>query len=223
MVREPHGLQVMEELILADSIDYATLKHETVLLKSYCISIKENIEATAFTQEQLYDAIKKQVFRIITLGITGFDAPAVKTGLAEAAVSLNELAAIIPFLEGKSDLNEKINAAVSYLDTNSDFDAFDRMVFIKDYANPVTRTLTAQQEQAGIAPIRLQGLLKTNAATLFDKDIFDPNFQESDSADPQLSEKVLLGKKLFYDNILSASKKGAALPAITQACILLTG
>ncbi len=207
VVREPHGLQVMEELILEDSIDYGTLKHETVLLKSYCISIKDNIEAGGFTQEQLYDAIKKQVFRIITLGITGFDAPSIKTGLTEAAVSLSALAAITPFLEGKSNLNEKINAAVSYLNTNTDFDAFDRMVFIKDYANPVTRTLTAQQQQAGIAAIRLQGLLKTNAATLFDKDIFDPYFQESASTDPKLNEKILLGKKLFYDNILSASKK----------------
>lgn len=207
VIREPHGLQVIEELILEDAIDYATLKHETVLLKSHCISIKENIEATAFSQEQMYDAIKKQVFRIISLGITGFDAPAVKTGLNEAAVSLKELTAITPFLKGESDLNEKINAAINYLNTNPDFDAFNRMVFIKDYANPITKTLAAQQKQAGIAPIRLQGLLKTNAETLFDKDIFDPYFQESDSIDPELNEKIALGKKLFYDNILSASKK----------------
>ncbi len=207
VVREPHGLQVMEELILEDTIDYAALKHETVLLKSYCISIKDNIEAGGFTQEQLYDAVKKQVFRMITLGITGFDAPAVKTGLAEAAVSLSELTAITPFLEGQSDLNKKINAAVGNLKANPDFDSFNRMVFIKDYANPITRTLTAQQQQAGIAPIRLQGLLKTNASTLFDEGIFDAYFQESDSTDPRLNEKIALGKKLFYDNILSVSKK----------------
>ncbi|WP_114791864.1 cytochrome c peroxidase [Niabella yanshanensis] len=206
-VQEPHGLQVMEELILDDTIDYPALKHETVLLKSYCISIIDNIEAGGFTQEQLYDAIKKQVFRIITLGITGFDAPAVKTGLAEAAVSLSELTAITPFLEGQSDLNNKINAAVGYLNANPDFDSFNRMIFIKDYANPITRTLALQQKQAGITPIRLQGLLKTNAATLFDENIFDPYFQESDAADPKLSEKIILGKKLFYDNTLSVSKK----------------
>lgn len=207
VVREPHGLQVMEELILEDTIDYAALKHETVLLKSNCISIKDNIEAGGFTQEQLYDAVKKQVFRMITLGITGFDAPAVKTGLAEAAVSLSALTAITPFLEGRSDLNKKINAAVGYLNNNPDFETFNRMVFIKEYANPITRTLTAQQQQAGIAPIRLQGLLKTNASTLFDEGIFDAYFQESDSTDPRLNEKIALGKKLFYDNILSVSKK----------------
>lgn len=207
VVKEPHGLQVMEELVLEDTIDYAALKHETVLLKSYCISIKDNIAAGGFTQEQLYDAIKKQVFRIMTLGITGFDAPAVKTGLAEAAVSLRELTAITLFLKGQSDLNNKINAAVRYLNANPDFDSFNRMVFIKDYANPITRTLTAQQQQAGIAPIRLQGLLKTNASTLFDDGIFDAYFQESDSIDPGLNEKIALGKKLFYDNILSVSKK----------------
>lgn len=207
VIREPHGLQVMEELILQDSIDYTALKHETVLLKSYCISIRDNIEAGGFTQEQLYDAIKKQVFRIITLGITGFDAPAVKTGLEEAAVSLSELTAITPYLEGQSDLNDKINATVSYLNDNPDFDTFNRMVFIKDYANLITRTLAAQQQQAGIASIRLQGLLKTTASTLFDEGIFDAYFQESDSIDPRLNEKIILGKKLFYDNILSVSKK----------------
>lgn len=207
VVREPHGLQVMEELILEDSTDYAALKYETVLLKSYCISIKDNIEAAGFSQEQLYDAIKKQVFRIITLGITGFDAPAVKTGLAEAAVSLSELAAITTFLNGEKDLNGKITAAVNYLNSNPDFDTFNRMVFIKDYANPITRTLAAQQQQAGIAPIRLQGLLKSSAPTLFDEGIFDAYFQESDSVDPRLNQKIALGKKLFYDNILSVSKK----------------
>lgn len=207
VVREPHGLQVMEELVLEDVIDYAALKHETVLLKSYCISIKDNIEAGGFTQEQLYDAFKKQVFRIITLGITGFDAPAVKTGIAEAAVSLGELTTIIPYLKGQSDLNGKINAAVSYLNNNPDFDAFNRMVFIKDYANPITRTLAAQQQQAGIAAIRLQGLLKSTAPTLFDEGIFDAYFQEADSIDSRLNQQVALGKKLFYDKILSVSKK----------------
>ncbi|ULT45266.1 hypothetical protein KRR40_19500 [Niabella defluvii] len=60
VVREPHGLQVMEELILEDTIDYTALKHETVLLKSYCISIKDNMDAGGFTQEQLYDAVKNR-------------------------------------------------------------------------------------------------------------------------------------------------------------------
>lgn len=207
VVREPHGLQVIEELILEDSVNYAALIHETTLLKSHCISIRDHIEATGFTQVQLYDAIKKQVFRIITLGITGFDAPVVKTGLSEAAVSLSELAALTPFLKGRSDVNEKIYAAVGYLNANPGFDAFNRMVFIKDYANPVTSTLTAQQQQAGIAPIRMQALLRPGAPTLFDEGIFDPYFQEADSADPQLTGKIILGKKLFYDNILSVSKK----------------
>lgn len=207
VVQEPHGLQVMEALVLEDTIDYAALQHETALLKSHCISIKDNIEAGGFTQEQLYDAIKKQVFRIVTLGIIGFDAPAVKTGLSEAAVSLSALTAITPFLEGRSDLNKKINAAVRYLNHNPDFDTFNRMVFIKDYANPITRTLMVQQQQAGIAPIRLQGLLKSSAPTLFDEGIFDTYFQESGSIDPSLNEKIALGKTLFYDNILSTSKK----------------
>ncbi|MCH5682965.1 hypothetical protein LWM68_00920 [Niabella sp. W65] len=111
---------------------------------------------------------------MITLGVTGFDAPAVKTGLSEAAVSLSALTAITPFLEGRSDLNKKINAAVGYLNNNPDFETFNRMVFIKEYANPITRTLTAQQQQAGIAPIRLQGLLKSDAATLFDEGFLMP-------------------------------------------------
>ncbi len=155
VVLGPHGLQVMEELIVDTSIDTAALHHETVLLKSYCISIKDNISAAGFTKEQLFDAVKKEIFRIITLGITGFDPPSIKTGIGESAVALKSMLHIVPFLKGNSALTQKINAAIHYLHQHRSFDEFDRMAFIKNFANPITRTLVAQQKQAGIPFIQL--------------------------------------------------------------------
>ena len=82
-VFEPSGLQVIEEYIYP----YDTAKKQELLkeIHSFQSSLKRLpiiLEDTEFTEAHILDACKLEVFRITGIGLTGFDTPICKTGIA---------------------------------------------------------------------------------------------------------------------------------------------
>lgn len=204
---EPGGLQVIEEhLFPFDSTNRAELLREIKKLQPELRRYRELWEATEFTETHLFDAIRLQLFRNISLGISGFDTPLCKTATPELAVSLEALQQYANLFKGsKSDaINELFREAIAFANQNNDFDTFDRLTFITKYANPLTTQLLAQQKELRIMPFTELRALRGDVATLFDKNAFDPNFYTG-NADLFVSDaKVALGKTLFYDTQLSA-------------------
>lgn len=209
----PEGFQVIEELVFPkyDKKSKEALLQELGVLSANLIRLEKVSNSTELTDAHVFDAMRLEVYRIITLGITGFDSPVKLNSIPEAAVSLETIEKYYRFyIENKSLSNAKQVIAVlekgkKYLKTNTNFNAFDRAYFIKEILNPLSKGLYKTQAELGIPLMKEQRGLKVTAQTLFDKDAFDP---EAFSGFPDYQttpEKIALGKKLFNDPVLSGN------------------
>lgn len=209
----PEGFQVIEELVFPqyNKANKKQLLQELGVLSANLIRLEKVSNSNELTDAHVFDAMRLEVYRIITLGITGFDSPIVLNSLPEASVSLDALEKYYRvYLENNSVSNAKqvlqiFEKGKKYLKVNTNFNAFDRAYFIKEIANPLSKGLFKTQKELGIPLMKEQRGLKVTAETLFDQDAFDA---EAFSGFPDYKttpEKIALGKKLFNDPILSGN------------------
>ncbi len=200
-VFEAEGLQVVEELLYSgDTLDYPELERQVRLLQTHASTYSRYWKEIEITEAQVLDAIKLQLFRMVALGITGFDAPLAKSGISEAGNSIKSIRRIIKdcFDQDWKELDD----AAAYAGASVHFDRFDRARFIRQFINPLTTRITSYQAQnAGY--ISDKRLLRPSAATMFDSGAFDPDAFTPDSSYYYSVEKRELGRELFNDPILS--------------------
>ncbi|MHA4809944.1 cytochrome-c peroxidase [Flavitalea flava] len=213
---EPAGLQLIEGYLFpkADTGKKEELIKQLRLLQAGCSKYKTHFANIDIFDWQVFDAAKLEVFRIMTLGITGFDNPVTLKSMAESAASLESLQKIIAFypekegqpgLGKRGDLGSRFDSAIRYLTNHPDFNSFDRAEFINSYGNPVTIGLTDLAASLNIMMIRYNRLLNQDAQTLFDSNAFNINAYLPDRSSFLSKEKIVLGKILFADQTLSSS------------------
>ncbi|WP_264553752.1 cytochrome-c peroxidase [Flavobacterium sp. N2038] len=209
----PEGFQVIEELVFPkyDKKNKKELIQELGVLSANLIRLEKVSNTNELTDAHVFDAMRLEVYRIITLGITGFDSPVVLNSLPEALTSLESIEKYYHvYLKDQSVSNAKqvvqlLENGKKYLKSNTNFNAFDRAYFIKEILNPLSKGLFKTQSELGIPLMKEQRGLKVTAQTLFDQDAFDP---EAFSGFPDYKttpEKIALGKKLFNDPVLSGN------------------
>lgn len=206
---EPHGFQVMEEMIYPEyeAENKENLIRELNIFQSNIKQLQSTFEVITISNDYVLDAIQQNVFRVITLGITGFDSPILQSSIQEAGQSL----AAIPESLEKINTNNKSLAelkkltlkAQKYCIKNDNFNAFNRAVFISEYLNPISKKLKAFQKEENIKNVKKSSPLKPTIETLFDKDAFDVNAFVLSEEYNFTKEKAVLGEKLFYDKSLS--------------------
>ena len=206
---EPHGFQVIEEIIYPEYQieNKETIIRELHIFQSNVKQIKTTFEAITISDDYVVDAIQQNVFRVITLGITGFDSPILQSSVLEAGESLivipESLGKINPKNKSLSEIKKLTQKAQTYCAKNNNFNAFNRAFFINEYLNPISKKIKAFQKEENIKNVKKNSPLKPTINTLFDKDAFDVNgFVLSDEYN-FTPDKSLLGEKLFYDKSLS--------------------
>lgn len=221
---EPAGLQVLEPLLYSeptaatDTAARRALRREAVRLRRQVLSLQLLWQEQEFTDAHVFDALRQQVFRVVALGITGFDTPlSAPATLPEAAAALAALRPALTLYADKAagtqgqQLLTQLRAAEAALRQQPDFAAFDRMTFVRRHANPLGRGLLALQRQLGIAPFMGElRALRPEAATLFDTAVFNPDFYTGNRQWFTNPAKVALGRTLFYDAVLSGGSRSCA-------------
>jgi len=218
---EPAGLQVMEPLLYPspapaaqDTASRTELRRQAVRLRRQVRSLQLSWADQEFTDAHVFDALRQQVFRVVALGITGFDTPLCPTatlpeaeaalGALEATLRLYTPASITSGKRIKPTAQAQLAAARTALRLQQDFAAFDRLGFIRSHANPLGRGLLALQKQLSIAPFPGElRALRPDVATLFDTGAFNPDFYTGNQQWFSNPAKVALGRALFYDPVLS--------------------
>lgn len=214
LIVEPKGLQVLDELLFSDSIDWMHLKEITAKLNEaiqlYPLPGKVN-------DRQIIDASRMELIRLFTLGLTGFDVPASDRSLQDVTVVWKELEKTIilyykPVLVKDKKLAESIRKkaemGTTYLLKHHQFDEFDRLTFLRSYVNPLFNELRIMQELLGIESIyetvsNTRFTFNYRAGNLFDNTILDASTYLQ-IPDAILSAKLTeLGRLLFYDPVLS--------------------
>ncbi|MFV8466305.1 cytochrome-c peroxidase [Flavobacterium sp. LB1P62] len=209
----PEGFQVIEELLFP-RYDYRSkeeLLKEIGILSANLKRLDKVSQTNQLTDSHVFDAMRLEVFRIITLGITGFDSPIAQNSIPEASSSLESIEKYYQiYVDNSDDSTSKsvlkaIEEGKEYLKKNTKFNEFDRAVFIRNFLNPLSKGLYKTQMDLKIPLIKETRGLKTTAQTLFDATVFDA---EAFSAFPDYEttpEKIELGKLLFNDPVLSGN------------------
>jgi cytochrome c peroxidase len=160
----------------------------------------------------LFDAMRHEIARVVSLGLAGFDATVTHDGALESAEALEGIAdALQPYraVLGRGHpavlraLDVRLAAAIAYLRTNGDFEQLDRASFIARFANPLAHALADAQRSLGIDAPPKPRAWSARAASLFDANALDPAFFASTDAPRPTPEIVTLGRELFFDRSLS--------------------
>ncbi|AZA51001.1 cytochrome C peroxidase [Chryseobacterium carnipullorum] len=210
---EPEGLQVLEELFYPYTPQN---KNEAVRflkkLTNKSNTIKVNFQAISVSRDQVFDAVRQEIFRISSLGISGFDTPVSGTFLREMPYSLESVKLTLQQISTQQpqdkvlkNINTAIDSAITVLRKNTDRDRFDYVNFIPAHLNTISSLLLEFKKQENIPDIEVTSALSKNAATFFSKNAFNPNAFVPGKEFAFSDEKAALGKKLFNDNILSNS------------------
>ncbi|WP_128546172.1 cytochrome c peroxidase [Larkinella soli] len=213
----PEGLQVIEPLLFPapDPDALPELKRQVAMLQANARRLNVVAQNNPMTDAHLFDALRLEVFRIVSLGITGFDAPVALSSLPEARVAVRSLRSYLaiyrPALERK---DPTLAGGLEVLSARADgylkkptgaeaFNRFDRMAFITEIANPLGGLLLDAQKALGFEPFRESRGLRADARTLFDAGAFSADHYAPGPAHRTTPARVLLGRKLFFDPVLS--------------------
>ncbi|WP_165864822.1 cytochrome-c peroxidase [Rufibacter latericius] len=205
----PSGLQVMEEMVFPALQD----KERPELIReinSFLSTFKRTrviLDETILTEGHILEATKQEVFRTMILGISGFDAPLAKTGINETAAALTSVREVLSFFGENRDLEHSLSQGIALTQRTIDFNGFDRMKFIVDFANPITRQMVAWQKELGIPFVESALAINPQAETLFDQDALNPNYFVGNLEARPTPQKVALGKDLFYNPIVSGGAR----------------
>ena len=220
-VIEPQGLQTLDELVFSNNpreeLEAILTKLET--LKKRYINIKKYQASVPTTHRHVFEAVRRQLLRVFTLGVTGFDTPGSVNAMPEAMVSIlaitDAMDAYYPVINQNdpklaSQLGGLLRETSAYLAAHYDFDSFDRLYFLRQYINPLYSLTYKAHKATGIetASEAEYGILKPinyEAENIFDKDFLNVNyFSNIDLKGEHIPKRIALGKTLFFDPILSS-------------------
>ncbi|MCE7040371.1 cytochrome-c peroxidase [Dyadobacter sp. CY312] len=211
-VFEPGGFQVIEELIYTDEpVDQEELVRHVRKTQVNIKRIQSLWKDIQITDSHVFDALRLELFRLITLGISGFDTPGSGNALAESRTVLNSFHSYInayrEVIPDFSKLDEQVQLADEFIAETKSFNDFDRAVFITKHINPLSQALHNAQKKASIPFIDDQRLLRGDAATLFEKNAFDQEALVSNPDFRSTPDRIALGQKLFYEGRISGNGK----------------
>ncbi len=212
---EPQGFQMIESCLYPG---YDTTQKKRLLQyinKLYELTNGLNTNAASFQPDDyITDAAMEELYRILALGITGFDSPIGHLSLFEAQSSLNSIRVVIESY--KDEINtagikdykaplELIEKASRYLKKNNDFVRFNRMEFIIKYLNPLSGWLGNAKIRMGYIdkPARY-GLIKKTSQLFAVESLQRDRYLYDDTI---TKARIELGKKLFYEPGLSRNGK----------------
>ncbi|WP_373330741.1 cytochrome-c peroxidase [Salmonirosea aquatica] len=209
---EPMGLQQIEALLFDDNHlrQKPELLLQAQLLRNTASELTTLLYHFELTDAQILESLRINLIRVITLSISGYDAPELKTGIREAAVALKAMNEPLVLFIGREDipssdaedLTRVLNQAIRYLDQNSDFDSFDRMTFLRDYALPLQTALARAVRGWGLE-LQTEDQLNYRADHLFSRGAI--RFGTAASLSQAENSKRLLGEKLFAETALSGN------------------
>ncbi len=154
------------------------------------------------TSVQVMESMHLELIRIMTLYITGYDAPDLKTGIAESGAALKSMRYVagIFFQPANAEtipFDSLLDLAIRCT-SSSDFDHFNRLAFLTQYMIPLEEELLGCGKSFGW-PLASAMNVNLNAGNLFKREFINPKIKAS-------SEIIQLGRQLFFENALSGNQ-----------------
>lgn len=210
-IKSPSGFQVLEEELFADKIDTTAIIKQVNLITGRLKLIKKNTSFDHLKPYHFLWLLRKAIVRVALTGITGFDSPVLENSLGDSRIVYQSLHTYLSIFKDEFSDKNLFNTWQTEIETTLDnlegnFNEFDRYHFIKNHThkqlNLWNQTVTDWEVKF---PFELA--IKNDATSLFSSNTFNVNYFADQSQKELSSEKVILGKRLFYDTNLSSTKK----------------
>lgn len=212
-VLQPKGLQVIDELMAENNT--AELKKE---LSEFSKQFKEFLlfgRTQKLTEAQLLQAMRIEIIRVFTLGITGFDSPGTVNSITDAWNALRGIQRMLQSFEctsGSTQINslytttnQLLSEALSYLKLNPNFNTFNRAEFYKNHLLLLDSSLLEFHKKLHLEfPHEVTTeILSTNylSTSLFTENFFNKPYYLNGVEHSEA--QIKLGRTLFFDPILS--------------------
>ncbi len=215
---EPQGLQRMEELVYEQPIPRTELKELSKRFEKHCQKFYALQSNLAVSDRQAFDAMKFGLDRIFTMDLTGFDSPASDSALAYAKTSFGAIKTLftvyLPRIRKKDpnlgqNMKDSFSKGKLAFETQTDFDEFDRLTFLREVINPLSEGLESSRIALGIESwsesYRIDRPTQEDHPLLFDPSHLDPYFYSKFPKEEDNETVRDLGKSLFFNKKLSVS------------------
>jgi cytochrome c peroxidase len=203
----PTGFQVLEEYVYAGSATRTSrelMYQELDNLRSQLRHLGQQEPALVFTDADVFDAVRLNLYRLAAKGLAGFDSPAAHAALPEAAVTLASSREVLALFEGLGALSTQLGRCVAAVKApRQDFDSFNRATFLVRYFNPALAALHQVQERRHISFGAGRRAVRPQASSFFAADAFDASFFAPADAAASTPAVLTLGAALFQEPLLS--------------------
>lgn len=211
-VLPPEGMQVLDEMIFSDSVfvEKAGIANLCQKLSNETNVLMGGLRSLHIKDADAIEAMRQELVRVFTLGVTGFDTPGSLNALAESRQVMSSMKEALSLFLVKTEpektqrMESLFHAAFVLLGEEESFDDFDRLEFLKQVINPLySELLDIRKNLEGERSGTSYGGLNPEGSNLFADDFLDPYFYTQLSREKDGPELRSLGKKLFFDPLLS--------------------
>jgi len=214
----PSGFQVIEDYLYNNKIPpyEDIIKQADIMLKTIARIETEPDGKLKFKEDLVFAALQSSLVSMMAMGITGFDSPVAFRSLQEASASLDGFKTVFDLYKQqlqKSDNNlyfkiiTAINNCKNYLAVHQNFNSFNRLDFITGYINPLSELLIRAGKKMNLLASMKNRPVNNMAGSIFSADAFNADFFSPGPPYEITAKRIELGKLLFYDPILSGTKK----------------
>ena len=207
VVIPPEGFQTLEEKVFPTVEDADAARLDVARMRAAVARIQATAPTAAWSDATVFDALRLGVVRLVSLGITGFDSATAQASMAEGAETVRGMAAVLAAYPLAPDVRDRLDAALAgaeaALDAPVGFDAFDRLGFLVDHAEPLAAALADARASLDLRPPSDAGGFLGSAASAFEAGAFSPVAYAPPYAQAATPERVALGRTLFHDARLS--------------------
>lgn len=205
------GLQVIEEYVYPhfDTGSRSELIAETKKVVNFAEIFARESDALTLSESNVFEALKIEIVRIVSMGISGFDSPVALNSINEckhALIGIGEILKVYyPFVnEELADLNLKtLKDGQAYLSDHNNFNDFNRGEFIVDHLSPLYSQLFSFQEALDIENNTFNAPIDFTANQLFGKSFYNLGYFAPSTNKYPNTQAQELGEMLFYDPLLS--------------------
>ncbi|MBC9909390.1 cytochrome c peroxidase [Chitinophaga varians] len=208
----PQGFQVIEEKLWTPAAAAKELQAAVTALRTQFATLQSQTDPYGFIDAYVLDAMRFEIYRVIALGISGYDSPIALLSMPEAAAALEGVehaamlyAGSLTDIAFKYTLTERFSAARRYLLQHRSFNEFDRLHFITQYANPLSASLLALQQRLSLQLPPERRILSPEAPHLFAMRYYNVNGYSPNYESDPTTGRIQLGQRLFYDPLLSGN------------------
>ncbi|REE00987.1 cytochrome c peroxidase [Marinoscillum furvescens DSM 4134] len=211
-IKAPEGFQVIEELLFASRPDTALIARKANFVIQRAGLINKNTSLEALKPHHVLWAIRNSIVGTALTGLSGFDSPMLINSLNDATEVYQTLSFWLDSQKNRfSDpalhhsWQKELQKTIETL-KKGEFDTFDRLEFIKNHTHLQLRLWNQTVADWNVSfPFSLA--LSNDADNLFEAESYNLKYFSDPNGPAPTPELLSLGKRLFYDQKLSANGK----------------